>query len=162
MKRQSYFTYWQPDNVNYTPTAMITIDGVATKHYTDVQNENKITRVLGSALYDTESEKVYRIGDSRLRGVDDYPENGKLGALTGENALVGFYKNGWFMVMNSEPTKTDAPSSLVMSGNAAGYEWLNPESAVWEPLSGWSYVKEADGKLTFTLPAGRAMRVRAK
>ena len=162
MKSLSYFTYWQPDNVNYTPTSMITIDGVATKHYTDVQNENKITRVLGSALYDTESEKVYRIGDSRLRGVDDYPENGKLGVLTGENALVGFYKNGWFMVMNSEPTKADAPSSLVMSGNAAGYEWLNPESAEWESLSGCSYVKEADGKLTFTLPAGRAVLVRAK
>lgn len=161
MKSLSYFTYWEPES-GYTPTSMISKDGKATQHYTDVQNENKITRVLGSALYDTESEKVYRIGDTRLKGVDDYPENGKLGSVTGENALVGFYKNGWFMVMNSEPTKAGAPSSLVMNGDASGYEWLNPESAEWESLSGCSYVKEADGKLTFTLPAGRAMLVRSK
>ena len=161
MKSLSYFTYWEPES-GYTPTSMISKDGKATQHYTDVQNENKITRVLGSALYDTESEKVYRIGDTRLKGVDDYPENGKLGSVTGENTLVGFYKNGWFMVMNSEPTKADAASSLVMNGDISGYEWLNPESAEWEALSGCSYVREADGKLTFTLPAGRAMLVRSK
>ncbi len=162
MKSLSYFTYWQPDDANYTPTSMVSIDGVATQHYTEVQTENKITRVLGSALYNTESEKVYRFGDNRLVGVADYPADGTRGVLTGENAVVGFYKNGWFMVMNSEPTKADAPSSFVMDGSPAGYEWLNPESAEWESLSGCSYVKEADGKLTFTLPAGRAVLVRSK
>lgn len=161
MKSLSYFTYWEPES-GYTPTSMISKDGKATQHYTDVQNENRITRVLGSALYDTEAENVYRINDNRLKGVADYPEDGKLGAVSGEKALVSFYKNGWFMVMNSEPTDASAASSLSFDGNAADYEWLNPESAEWEALTGCSYVSGENGKLTFTLPAGRAVLVRPK
>lgn len=162
MKSLSYFTYWQPDAPEYTATSMVTMDGTLTQHYADVKSENEITRVLGSALYETETEKVYRIGDDRLDGVSDYPEDGKLGAVSGKNSVVSFYKNGWFMVMNSEPSKADAESYLTMDGKLAGYQWLNPKTSTWESLSGCSYVKEDGGKLTFALPAGRAVLIRSK
>lgn len=162
MKSLSYFTYWQPDAPEYTATSMVTKDGIVTQHYAQVRDENKITRVLGSALYETETERVYRVGDDRLIGVADYPEDAKLGAGSGKNSLIAFYKNGWFMVMNSEPTKADAESYLTIDGELAKYQWLNPETSTWEALSGCSYVKEEIGKLTFTLPAGRAVLVRSK
>ena len=155
MKQLSWYTYSHPITDSSSSNEMIDVNGNATQHYYEVQAENKVNRVLGNALYNTDVEAVFYIGTYVL-GLDEYESYGRLGSIiSGNDMLVSFYDNdSYFMMMSqfSEGTK----SSCVTADIVPFLQWLNPETATWEDIDSCPYVS---GK-TVTLTAGQAVLFR--
>ncbi len=163
MKCLSYFTYWEPQDPNFTwSNAMVDIDGNLMQHYYDVQNENKTTRVLGNALYGTKSDKVFKINTELVSHVDSYESYGDLGKVSGEDILAGFYENGWFLLMNANSMK-DNTRILTTEDLDGGLCWLNLETKRWESIHSCSFIEQkSNGCYQITLEAGNAVLLRVE
>lgn len=162
MKSLSYFTYWEPDDPNFTwSNAMVDIEGNLMQHYYDVQNENKTTRVLGNALYATNSEKVFKINTELVSHVEEYESYGALGEVSGEDFLAGFYENGSFLLMNASAVE-GSDRTLTTEELDSGLFWLNPETARWESVHSCSFIERKNGGYRITLEAGGAVLLRVE
>lgn len=160
LKGLSYFTYSHPgDDTSFIwKNSMIDKNGEATQHYYDVQSENKITRVLGNALYHTSSDKVFKLNADGVTDVEEYEKYGRLRSVTGQNALIGFYDNGWFMIMSSCSASEEGSCTVTANKIKGTLLWLNPDSACWEYADTCSYITEnSGGGYTISLPAGQAL-----
>lgn len=160
MKGLSYFTYWVPDDSDYLDTkAMVGADGTRNQHYYDVQAENRVTRVLGNALYHTSCDRVFRLNTILADGVEDYQNYGALGAVSGEDFLISFYENGWFLVMNAH-TVAGNDRTLTLKDVKSGLSWLNTETKRWEGAGTSSFIKADQDGYQITIPAGDAVLLR--
>ncbi|MFR1518594.1 MAG: hypothetical protein ACLSVG_07450 [Clostridia bacterium] len=163
MKCLSYFTYWEPDDPNFTwSNAMVDIHGTVLQHYYDVQKENKTTRVLGNALYNTNCDKVFLIDTDLVSGADTYESYGTLGKVSGEDFLAGFYENGWFLLMNAN-TVSGKERTLITEELKDGLFWLNTETKRWESIHSCPFIEQKfDGRYEIRLDAGRAVLLRTE
>lgn len=161
MKCLSYFTYWEPDDPNFTwSNAMVDIDGNLMQHYYDVQKENKTTRVLGNALYATNCDAVFKINTDLVSHVEPYKSYGDLGTVSATDFLAGFYENGWFFLMNAN-TLRGSSRTLTTEDLSEDLFWLNPETKRWESANACPYVKQkSNGTYQITLDAGDGILLR--
>ena len=163
MKGLSFFTYWLPDDDDsfVWSEAMINEESEPTEHYYNVQSQNKTTRVLGNALYNTNVEKVFKLNAPAVtEEIEEYTSYGVLKNVEkGEELLLSFYENGWFMVMNANSVGNTARlETKKLSGTLY---WLNPETGKWEAVSSCPYLRlSEDGKYTFKFQPGEAVLLR--
>lgn len=151
-KQLSWFTYAHPGDGYFNE--MIDVKGNATQHYYDIKDENRINRVLGNALYDTEFDDAFYVGREVL-GMSEYEGYGKLGKMkSGQDMYVSFFDNGYVMMM-SQYSDGNLKSTF-QADSISRMQWCNPETARWEGVASCPYV---DGD-TVTLTAGQAVLLR--
>ena len=153
-KQVSWFTYSHPEEGYYDE--MIDKNGNATQHYYDIQAENKVNRVLGNALYNTDVDRVFSIG-AGIPKMEEYSSYGKLGKIkSGSGMFVSFYDNDYFMMMSKY--SEGVIESTVTADVISGLLWCNPETNRWEGIANCPYVKGD----TVTLTAGQAVLFRTR
>lgn len=163
MKSLSFFTYWLPDDDDsfIWQEAMIDGDGAPTDHYYAVQSRNQITRVLGDALYGTKADRIFKLNAPLVTAdIAEYKSYGALKKVeSGENLLLSFYENGWFMVMNAN--SGGDPARLETKKIRGTLYWLNPETAKWEPVDSCPALRSSEkGKYSFKIQPGEAVLLR--
>ena len=155
MKQLSWYTYAHPVGDPSSKNEMIDIQGNATRHYEEIQAENAINRVLGSALYQTDVQQVFYIG-TPVPGLTPYQSYGALGEIAaGSDMLVSFYEDPDIFFLMSQYSDGEEQSQ-VKSALIPSLQWLNPATAKWEDASACPYVKGD----TVTLSAGQAVLFR--
>jgi hypothetical protein len=154
-KQLSWYTYSHPNGDPTSKNEMIDVNGNKTKHYYAIQAQNKITRVLGNALYNTNVKQVFYVGTA-VPGVSQYSQYGKLGRITsGKDLLISFYENDSYIFMMSQHSSGNGKGTLTAE-IVPFMQWLNPETSTWENVSTCPYV---NGK-TVTLGAGEGVLFR--
>ena len=148
MKRISYFTFileqyllddgWTNACMSYT--------GEVWPHYYDVQAINKWLLPLGTELFDKESVAVFHLKDRQKSDLEpeceEYTPYGDLGAVNGNNFVIGFFDDGSFMITNKIWRENDGKyNSFVFKDIDSGLEYFDTESATWRDA-------EADGIVT--------------
>lgn len=116
---------------------MIDIQGNATRHYEEIQAENAINRVLGSALYQTDVQQVFYIG-TPVPGLTPYQSYGALGEIAaGSDMLVSFYE--------------DPDIFFLMSQYSDGEEQSQVKPALSPPFNG-SIRRRPNGRMPAPVP----------
>ena len=104
MHRISYFTYWLPEAGNSYfnwNNSMCDTKGNKYQHYYDVQTINKQIHSIGEMLFETESTEVFHIGELP-KGTTCFVGYGAITKIDGDNAVIGFFENGYIYLVNRD------------------------------------------------------------
>lgn len=107
MHRISYFTYWLPTEGNEAwqwDNAMCDREGNKFEHYYDVQAINKEISTIGEMLFETTSEAVFHVG-THEKGTIEFEGYGHITEIKGDNAVIGFFENGYVYLVNHDYKK---------------------------------------------------------
>ncbi|MBQ2945928.1 MAG: hypothetical protein IJD95_05125 [Clostridia bacterium] len=163
-KRISYFTFyliaaymkegWDNACMDYT--------GKKYPHYYDVQAINAQILPLGKELFNKTSEAVFHLESdpSALEeGSVAYTPYGKLGAVTGEGFVIGFFNDKSFMITNKKYEEGDVGKNILVFNDVAnGLEYFDTDSASWKEYT----EKDANGNYIFEADGGKGILFRVK
>ncbi len=163
-KRISYFTFyliaaymkegWDNACMDYT--------GKKYPHYYDVQAINARILPLGKELFNKTSEAVFHLESdpSALEeGSVAYTPYGKLGAVTGEGFVIGFFNDKSFMITNKKYEEGDVgKNTLIFNDIASGLEYFDTDSSSWKEYT----EKDANGNYIFEAMGGEGILFRVK
>lgn len=166
MKRISYFTFWLDKNLvdeGWTNGCM-SYTGEIYPHYYDVQAINQWLLPLGTELFDKQSTAVFHL--SPERNIEPqcvaYQPYGDLGEIAGEDAVIGFFDDGSFMIVNKNYKEGDRRiRSYTLLDHASGLTYFDTTDAAWKSLDDASFSsKDENGKYVITLDPGHAVLLR--
>ena len=164
-KRISHFTYFVSQA--YTETYGWTnacVDDRHEKfpHFEDAKAVHALVLPLGRELFNKRSEAVFHLtGDpaSLEEGCAAYESYGKLGKVTGDEFVIGFFSDGSFMIMNKHWEEgAEGNNALIFDDVASGLEYFDVESASWKAYNN----KNESGKYVYNAKAGEGLLFRVK
>lgn len=167
MKRISYFTFWLDKSLTDQDWTNACMDytGKKYQHYYDVQEINKWLLPLGNELFGKQSTAVFHL-PSGENGCREYSSYGDLGEVEGRQAVIGFFDDGSFMLVNKRYDAGEKNRmSYTFSDLSEGLEYFDTDSASWKSIDGTKYAaKNEAGRYVITLDpgAGLLMRVSGK
>jgi len=143
MKRVSYFTlmihYYQTESMF---NAIISDQGELYPHYYDVQKINGWLLPLGQELFEKNSTAVFHLQRSKSeleKNCRMYTGYGDLGAVNGDDFLIGFFDDCSFMITNTKYNEgPNGENILEFIDIKDGLEYFEPLSGEWKNA-------EADG-----------------
>ncbi len=143
MKRVSYFTlmihYYQTESMF---NAIISDQGELYPHYYDVQKINGWLLPLGQELFEKNSTAVFHLQRSKSeleKNCRMYTGYGDLGAVNGDDFLIGFFDDCSFMITNTKYKEgPNGENILEFIDIKDGLEYFEPLSGEWKNA-------EADG-----------------
>ena len=163
-KRISYFTFiLTPELINLGwNNACMSHTGEIYPHYYDVQAVNKKIYPLGNELFNKASEAVFHLtsdASALEKETAAYTSYGKLGSVTGDEFVIGFFNDGSFMITNKKYEEGDAgKNALVFNDISSGLEYFDVESATWKAYT----AKNANGNYVFEAMGGEGVLFRVK
>ena len=163
-KRISYFTYSTTADIEQAgmENACVNSKGEIGPHYYDAQAVNAKIYPLGNELFNKTSMAVFHLlSDSNLleRECEAYASYGKLGAVTGEGFVIGFFDDKSFMITNLKYEEGDAgKNTLIFIDVTEGLEYFDVESSTWKAYT----AKDANGNYVFEALGGEGVLFRVK
>lgn len=166
MKQMSYFLFMVNDYHGETfDNACMNYKGEIYPHYYDVQAINQWLLPLGTELFDKNSTAVFHLARNRYAVEDEceyYDGYGDLGAVEGENFVIGFFDDYSFMITNTKYTEgSKGENTLTLLDIREGLEYFEPMSASWKNAETEQIaVRNENGHLTLTFAAGEGILFR--
>ncbi|MBQ3824440.1 MAG: hypothetical protein II808_04425, partial [Clostridia bacterium] len=161
-KRISYFTFMLVAEDGEWKNACVDLQGNKMPHFDDVKAVISRVYNLGVELFNKRSEAVFHLtGDpaSLEEGCAAYESYGKLGKVTGNEFVIGFFSDGSFMIMNKHWEEgAEGKNALIFDDVASGLEYFDVESASWKAYNN----KNESGKYVFNAEAGEGLLFRVK
>ncbi len=163
-KRISYFTYSLTSDLLQQGWDNACVDSKGEKypHYYDVQAVNKLITPLGKELFNKTSEAVFHLTSDASALEEEtaaYTSYGKLGSVTGDEFVIGFFNDGSFMITNKKYEEGDAGKNALVFGDiSSGLEYFDVESATWKAYT----AKDASGNFIFEAMGGEGTLFRVK
>lgn len=169
MKRISYFTFileqyllddgWTNSCMSYT--------GEIWPHYYDVQKINEWLLPLGRELFDKNSTAVFHLMEKKHQLEDDcvaYESYGDLGAVNGNEFVIGFFDDCSFMITNKLYVEGEAGvNTIELLDLKDNLQYFDPMAAEWkDAVADGVAVRGENGNLTITFDAGEAFLLRVK
>ena len=104
-----------------------------TKSYYAMKNVAPKILAHGNLLLPKKFEMVYHINTSEYLGAPKYIPFGDLGEIEGENAVIGFFDDGTFILTNNV-FSTGAPMNTITIGeyNGTSLEWYDTSDETWK------------------------------
>ncbi len=166
MKRISYFTFWMDKDLiddGWTNSCM-DYTGKKYQHYYDVQEINKWLLPLGRELFGKQSTAVYHLSEYPPSSSNRYTSYGDLGEVEGSDAVIGFFDDESFMIVNKNYRDgDDYRRSYTLIDHSDGLEYFNTASGKWETADGADFMtKNEQGKYVLTLNAAAGVLLRVK
>lgn len=166
MKRISYFTFWLDGSLMNSgwKNSCMNIVGKTYQHYYDVQEINQWLLPLGTELFDKESTAVFHLDKTAESQCALYDSYGVLGAVEGENAVIGFFDDDSFMFVNKLYAEgEESVRSYTLLEYSSGLEYFDTNSASWKSLDESTFAeKNVDGKYVITLSPGASALLRVQ
>lgn len=163
MKRISYFTFWLDQSLTDQKWTNACMDytGKKYQHYYDVQEINKWLLPLGRELFGKQSTAVFHL-PSGENGCSDYEGYGDLGAVEGRQAVIGFFDDGSFMLVNKRYDEGEKNRmSYTFSDLSEGLEYFDTTAGAWKNIDGSAYAaKNEAGNYVITLDPGAGLLMR--
>ena len=126
-----------------------------------MQEINKWLLPLGNELFGKQSTAVFHL-PSGENGCREYYSYGDLGEVEGKQAVIGFFDDGSFMLVNK---RYDAGEKnrmrYTLSDLSEGLEYFDTDSASWKSIDGTKYAaKNEAGRYVITLDPGAGLLMR--
>jgi len=162
----SYFTMHyhrdDPDNGKHS-YGMFTPDWKPTRQYEAIRNVAPKINSHGELLVSKKFEMVYHLNTDQTLGAPKYIPFGDLGEIEGENAVIGFFSDGTFFLVN-HIFFTDAPMNTITIGeyNGVGLEWYDTSDETWKDAVACENITLTERGYEISLASGDAEALRVK
>ena len=162
-KRVSYFTFMLPvESGGEWDNAVVDLHAVRMPHFDDVKAINELITPLGKELFKKDSTAVFQLEtdpDTIEAYCTAYESYGKLGKVTGDDFLIGFFSDDSFMITNKRWQEGDAgKNTVVFEEITSGLQYFDVKSSSWKNYG----EKNAEGKYVYNPEAGEGLLFRVK
>ena len=166
MKRTSYFTFWLDKDLmddGWTNSCMNYL-GEVYPHYYDVQKINKWLLPIGRELFDKMSTAVFHLGATIPFNTVGYTPYGDLGEIDGDDAVIGFFDDESFMIVNKNyQDGAEYERKYTLKDHRGGLEYFDTDSGEWRSADGASFMSyDKNGCCVLTIAPAAALLLRVK
>lgn len=150
-----YFTYHWCGNGGFVDP-----DGVPTEQYYSLQNFSSDFVATGRQLAPHYIDMVFHLKTGELYGAPEYIPYGSLGEVEGKNAVIGFYDDGSFYIVNYEWATGAAANVLNLNDTDGALEWFDPSDSTWKAAEECGKIEKTADGYTLTFLSGEAVLLR--
>lgn len=166
MKRISYFTFWLDKDLmddGWTNSCMNYL-GEVYPHYYDVQKINKWLMPIGRELFDKMSTAVFHLGTTIPFNTVGYTPYGDLGEIDGDDAVIGFFDDESFMIVNKNyQDGAEYERKYTLKDHRGGLEYFDTDTGEWRSADGASFMSyDENGCCVLTIAPAAALLLRVK
>lgn len=166
MKRISYFTFWLDKDLmddGWTNSCMNYL-GEVYPHYYDVQKINKWLMPIGRELFDKMSTAVFHLGTTIPFNTVGYTPYGDLGEIYGDDAVIGFFDDESFMIVNKNyQDGAEYERKYTLKDHRGGLEYFDTDTGEWRSADGASFMSyDENGCCVLTIAPAAALLLRVK
>lgn len=166
MKRISYFTFWLDKDLmddGWTNSCMNYL-GEVYPHYYDVQKINKWLMPIGRELFDKMSTAVFHLGTTIPFNTVGYTPYGDLGEIDGDDAVIGFFDDESFMIVNKNyQDGAEYERKYTLKDHRGGLEYFDTDTGEWRSADGASFMSyDKNGCCVLTIAPAAALLLRVK
>lgn len=166
MKRISYFTFWLDKDLmddGWTNSCMNYL-GEVYPHYYDVQKINKWLMPIGRELFDKMSTAVFHLGTTIPFNTVGYTPYGDLGEIDGDDAVIGFFDDESFMIVNKNyQDGAEYERQYTLKDHRGGLEYFDTDTGEWRSADGASFMSyNENGCCVLTIAPAAALLLRVK
>lgn len=166
MKRISYFTFWLDKDLmddGWTNSCMNYL-GEVYPHYYDVQKINKWLMPIGRELFDKMSTAVFHLGTTIPFNTVGYMPYGDLGEIDGDDAVIGFFDDESFMIVNKNyQDGAEYERKYTLKDHRGGLEYFDTDTGEWRSADGASFMSyDENGCCVLTIAPAAALLLRVK
>ena len=166
MKRISYFTFWLDKDLmddGWTNSCMNYL-GEVYPHYYDVQKINKWLMPIGRELFDKMSTAVFHLSTTIPFNTVGYTPYGDLGEIDGDDAVIGFFDDESFMIVNKNyQDGAEYERKYTLKDHRGGLEYFDTDTGEWRSADGASFMSyDENGCCVLTIAPAAALLLRVK